>query len=230
MASPDAPLPSPASTLDESGATALAKAALRARVRAARRALDPARRAAEAEAAAVHLWEWLGPRVAATRGRGATPVVATVLPMPTEPDTGPLRERLHAAGARILVPVIEPGRRLSWAAWHPGVGMARATAAPIDEPIGPRLRADALADATAVVLPGLAVGEDGVRLGQGGGYYDRFLADLPAAVPTVALLFAHEVLPATEVPAEPTDRPVDGVVTAAGLRWLGPAGPRGAAE
>lgn len=197
-----------------------AKAALRTRVRAARRAMDPSRRAAEAEAAAAHLWEWLGPRVDEARAAGAMPVVATVLPMPTEPDTGPLRTRLHAAGARVLVPVIAPERGLEWAQWHPDVALARAAAAPIDEPVGPRHGADALDAAVAVVLPGLAVAEDGLRLGQGGGYYDRFLAGLPATVPTVALLYAHELLPAGQVPAEPTDRRVDGVVTAAGLRWL----------
>ena len=76
------------------------------------------------------------------------------------------------------------------------------------------------AAAAAVVMPALAVAEDGMRLGQGGGYYDRFLAELPQAVPTVALVFEDELLPAGAIPAEPTDRPVDGVVTAAGLRWV----------
>lgn len=86
--------------------------------------------------------------------------------------------------------------------------------------MGERLGTDALAAATAVVMPALAVAEDGMRLGQGGGYYDRFLAELPRSVPTVALVFEDELLPAGAIPAEPTDRPVDGVVTAAGLRWV----------
>lgn len=168
----------------------------------------------------LHLWAWLGPRVAAATADGTAPVVATVLPMATEPDTGGLRTRLLAAGARVLVPVIEPERRLSWASWHPGVATARAANAPVDEPVGERLGTDALAAATAVVMPALAVAEDGMRLGQGGGYYDRFLAELPRSVPTVALVFEDELLPAGAIPAEPTDRPVDGVVTAAGLRWV----------
>lgn len=196
-----------------------AKAALRARLRAARRARTPERRAAESAAATGHLWDWLGPRVAEALAGGEA-VVATVLPMPTEPDTAPLRERLVAAGARVLVPVIEPGRRLSWTAWHPGVATARAANAPVDEPVGPRHGVEALAGAVAVVMPALAVAEDGMRLGQGGGYYDRFLAELPLSVPTVALVFEDELLPAGAVPAEPTDRPVDAVVTAAGLRHV----------
>ncbi|WP_338402629.1 5-formyltetrahydrofolate cyclo-ligase [Micrococcus luteus] len=84
----------------------------------------------------------------------------------------------------------------------------------------PGYLAAALAAAAAVVMPALAVAEDGMRLGQGGGYYDRFLAELPQAVPTVALVFEDELLPAGAIPAEPTDRPVDGVVTAAGLHWV----------
>ena len=214
---PFRPDPSPAVN---DAALADAKAALRSRHRAARRALDPAERTHQAEAAAEHLWPWLSPRLAAARETGRTPVVATVLPMGSEPDTGPLRARLTEAGARVLVPVIEPARRLSWADWTPEVPVARAANAPVDEPVGERLGTDALAAATAVVMPALAVAEDGMRLGQGGGYYDRFLAELPRSVPTVALVFEDELLPAGAIPAEPTDRPVDGVVTAAGLRWV----------
>lgn len=216
------PVPEPAATGPVAGVDDVvdAKAALRARLRTARRDRSPARRAAESAAAVEHLWAWLGPRVAAATADGTAPVVATVLPMATEPDTGGLRARLLAAGARVLVPVIEPERRLSWAPWHPEAATARAANAPVDEPVGERLGTDALAAATAVVMPALAVAEDGMRLGQGGGYYDRFLAELPRSVPTVALVFEDELLPAGAIPAEPTDRPVDGVVTAAGLRWV----------
>lgn len=197
-----------------------AKAELRARLRAERRALDPSVRTAESEAASAHLWTWLGPVLDLARASGTRPAVATVLPMGTEPDTGPLRARLVEAGARVLVPVIEPHRRLNWVEWHPDVELGRAAGMAIDEPTGPRLGHDALAAATAVVMPGLAVDGDGMRLGQGGGYYDRALADLPGAVPTVAFVFTHELLPPGVVPVEPTDAPVDGVVTAEGLHWF----------
>lgn len=214
---------SPRTTPDDVTA---AKAALRAELRARRRALDPGVRDAESRAAAAHLWAWLGPRVAAAQGAGtARPAVATVLPMATEPDTGPLRELLWDAGARVLVPVVEPERRLGWVEWHPEVRLGRAAGLPIDEPVGPREGPDALARARAVVLPGLAVDADGMRLGQGGGYYDRALAALPGSVPTVAFVFSHELLPSGSVPVEPTDAPVDGIVTAAGLRWLRAPGP-----
>ena len=113
----------------------------------------------------------------------------------------------------------------------PGEVHHSASSVPVDdaEAVFPALRQRALAPggrlyglaaAAAVVMPALAVAEDGMRLGQGGGYYDRFLAELPRSVPTVALVFEDELLPAGAIPAEPTDRPVDGVVTAAGLRWI----------
>ena len=197
-----------------------AKARLRARVRSRRRERDAAERARLSEAAVEHLWSWLGPRIAARAAAGGDTTVATVLPMPTEPDTAPLRTRLHRAGARVLVPVTAEGRRMDWAVWTPDAATARSAHAPVDEPVGERLPTAALHRAAALIMPGLAVDGTGMRLGQGGGYYDRALAALPADLPRVALLFPDEVLPAGAVPAEATDRPVDGVATAEGLVWF----------
>ncbi|MEX0744658.1 MAG: 5-formyltetrahydrofolate cyclo-ligase [Phycisphaeraceae bacterium] len=58
--------------------------------------------------------------------------------------------------------------------------------------------------------PAVAVTERGQRMGMGGGYYDRYLAThRPGA--TVALCYEMQVVP--DMPTEPTDRPVDAVVT-----------------
>lgn len=199
---------------------AAAKARLRTQVRGRRRERDAAERTRLSEAAVGHLWDWLGPRISARAAAGEDVTVATVLPMPTEPDTALLRARLHAAGARVLVPVTAEGRRMDWAVWTPDVATARSAHAPVEEPVGRRLPTSVLHDAAALVMPGLAVDAAGMRLGQGGGYYDRTLATLPARLPRVALLFPEEVLPAGAVPAEPTDRPVHGVATADGLVWF----------
>ena len=76
----------------------------------------------------------------------------------------------------------------------------------------------AVADADVVLVPALAVGADGARLGRGGGSYDRALARVPAGRPRTALLYDGELLPG--VPAEPHDQRVTGVVTPSGARHL----------
>jgi 5-formyltetrahydrofolate cyclo-ligase len=70
-----------------------------------------------------------------------------------------------------------------------------------------------------VLLPGLAVDERGMRLGRGGGSYDRVLARLARAdahPALVVLLYANEVV--ARVPEEPHDHPVHAVVTPQGAR------------
>ena len=54
-----------------------------------------------------------------------------------------------------------------------------------------------------------------MRLGQGGGCYDRALGRVPVGTFTCTLLYEGEVL--DEVPAGPHDRPVTAVVTPAGV-------------
>jgi 5-formyltetrahydrofolate cyclo-ligase len=65
------------------------------------------------------------------------------------------------------------------------------------------------ADLDVVVVPALALGRDGSRLGYGGGYYDAFLAETPAA--RVGVAFAACLVPS--VPSEPHDARLDAVVT-----------------
>ena len=66
-----------------------------------------------------------------------------------------------------------------------------------------------------VVVPGLAFDSLGRRLGQGYGYYDRFLAALGGTAVTVGLAFSWQLVP--EVPVEAWDVPVDAVVTEDGV-------------
>lgn len=66
-------------------------------------------------------------------------------------------------------------------------------------------------------VPLLGFSEDGVRLGQGGGHYDRWLAEHPA-VPAIAL--AWDVQKVAFLPREPHDQPLRAVVTP--TRFFGP--------
>ena len=60
-----------------------------------------------------------------------------------------------------------------------------------------------------ILVPGVVFDRRGVRLGLGGGYYDRFLAESDAH--TMGLAFSLQVVP--RVPSEAHDRPVDWLVT-----------------
>ncbi|MFA5890918.1 MAG: 5-formyltetrahydrofolate cyclo-ligase [Actinomycetota bacterium] len=66
------------------------------------------------------------------------------------------------------------------------------------------------AEASVIVLPGVAFDERGRRLGHGGGFYDAFLRESPV-VPRIGICFEVQVVP--EVPVEPHDERVDAVVT-----------------
>jgi 5-formyltetrahydrofolate cyclo-ligase len=66
-----------------------------------------------------------------------------------------------------------------------------------------------------VIVPALAVDRRGVRLGRGGGSYDRALSRVPVGTPIVAALYDGELLDA--LPADPHDVRVTGVATPAGL-------------
>jgi 5-formyltetrahydrofolate cyclo-ligase len=192
--------------------TAAAKASLRTTLIAARRARTSAERLAARAAITAHL-------VVALDGTGS---VAAYLPLPTEPlDTGLLD--LLATRTRVLVPVVTGSAPLDWCAFP---GPVRHGALGIAEPVGPRLGADAIDAADAVLVPALAVDPAGHRLGRGGGHYDRTIALLTRLrgrrpMPDlIAVIYDEELLAA--VPGDDLDQRVTAVVTPErGLRALG---------
>jgi 5-formyltetrahydrofolate cyclo-ligase len=143
--------------------------------------------------------------------------VAAYVSMGSEPGTHELIETLRIAGTRVLLPVLQPDNDLDWAEYL-GPDTLRRTARGLLEPTGARLGPQAVTEAEAVLLPGLAVDRTGVRLGRGGGSYDRVLARLEAAgrrPALVVLLYASEVV--DTVPREPHDHLVDAAVTPEGV-------------
>ena len=79
---------------------------------------------------------------------------AVYLGVAFEPPTMPLIKALHDAGHRVLLPVCEPGRELSWVYWTPGQSLSAAAYAPIDEPEGERLESSVVAGAAGIFMPG----------------------------------------------------------------------------
>ncbi|MBA3324978.1 MAG: 5-formyltetrahydrofolate cyclo-ligase, partial [Rhodobacteraceae bacterium] len=82
-------------------------------------------------------------------------------------------------------------------------------------PMGEALTPDVL------LVPMLAFDARGGRLGYGGGYYDRTLAELRARREVPALGFAYGGQTVDAVPHGPGDARLDGVVTEAGLLRTG---------
>lgn len=99
-----------------------------------RRAMGPEHLARAGESLAQHGTAW-----AAKVSPGASSTFAVYLGVAFEPPTIPLITALHKAGHRVLLPVCEPGRLLSWVYWTPDTAFVRSTFAPIDEPEGERL-------------------------------------------------------------------------------------------
>ncbi|MYT31001.1 5-formyltetrahydrofolate cyclo-ligase [Streptomyces sp. SID8354] len=145
------------------------------------------------------------------------PTVAAYVSIGGEPDTHALIDALRAAGVRVLLPVLLPDNDLDWAVYEGPEHLVPASWG-LREPDGPRLTPEAVVEADVVLLPGLAVDRTGLRLGRGGGSYDRVLARLErSGRPTslVVLLYDDEVL--ERVPAEPHDRRVHAAVTPSGV-------------
>jgi 5-formyltetrahydrofolate cyclo-ligase len=187
-----------------------AKSALRERYLARRRQRSPAERAAATAALTRALLD----------GLATARTIAAFAPDEIEPGAGRLPAAFTQLGARVLLPVVpETGRELRWAV---DTGQLAPGRYGLMEPVGPRLGPTAIGAADVVVVPALAVARDGVRLGRGGGYYDRALRLARADAVLVALVFDDEV--ADALPVEPHDRLVTAVVTPSGGWQALPAG------
>ncbi|MEM1313837.1 MAG: 5-formyltetrahydrofolate cyclo-ligase [Pseudomonadota bacterium] len=188
---------------------AAAPQALAARKAEARRAAFARRKAARAA---------LGPApqsatdaLLALLAEDPAAIVAGYLPIRTEIDPRPAMTALHAAGRRLCVPVIRgDGRPLAFHAWTPEAELVPGPfGAPVPasaEPLTPQ----------ALITPLVAFDAGLLRLGYGGGFYDRTLAGLPGAR-AVGLAFSAQLSDAP-LPREATDRPLDALATELGPR------------
>jgi 5-formyltetrahydrofolate cyclo-ligase len=191
------------------------KARLRSELLAARRAVPEDVRRAESGQIRDHLGEAV---------HGASTICAYV-PMSTEPGSVEILDALSRLCATVLLPVARTGPdgahlSLQWGHYVPGHLIKGRFGA--HEPAGPWLPASAVATADVVLIPALAVDRHGVRLGRGGGFYDRSLSLCAPGARLVAVVRDNEVL--DEVPGEPHDVRVTHALTpGAGLMALGNA-------
>lgn len=118
----------------------------------------------------------------------AATTIASYFSYGDEPDTYALNQNLIASGKTLLLPRIK-GENLEWVQWNGGAEEISLHGL-ISEPIG-----EAITDTNTievVLVPALAIDPAGYRLGQGKGFYDRALKDLPTF--TIGIVFAHELL------------------------------------
>ena len=131
--------------------------------------------------------------------------LAGYIPIRTEIDPLPVMAQWEAA---VGVPVIRgAGLPLEFHRWTPDCDM-------IEGPFGAAVPAcPEQVDPQVLIVPLVAFDSRGYRLGYGGGFYDRTLERLRAVRPTWAVGFAYAAQRLESLPIEPTDQPLDAVVT-----------------
>ena len=150
--------------------------------------------------------------------------IMAFLSLPTEIDTWPIIQWAWAEGKRVGVPRIEPADggvpitewRMAVVELPPAdVGAVAAHPRVRPGPLGILDVPDGLlidvAAIDVILAPCMAVDRRGNRLGKGGGFFDRFLAQPGLRAPCIVLAFYEQVL--DEVPVTANDHPVDFIVT-----------------
>jgi 5-formyltetrahydrofolate cyclo-ligase len=176
------------------------KAELRLRVLGARRRLIPAERALAGRQLRDAILEDPQAQMAG--------VVAAYVSVGSEPDTRALIFALWKRGTYVLLPLLRPDQDLDWASYEGPDSLVegpRGLVEPTETPRG----VEAITSADLVLVPALAADRVGNRLGRGGGSYDRALARVGPAVPTIALLYEDELM--DDIPAGPQDQRIRAV-------------------
>jgi 5-formyltetrahydrofolate cyclo-ligase len=191
-----------ADTSGQVGAAELAarKAAMRAGILAARRAMPAEFRAAAGRDLRDAVLELPELQMAGT--------IAAYVSIGTEPDTRGLLFALWKRGSYVLLPVLQPDGDLDWASYE-GPDSLAAGPRGLLQPTEPRRGVTAITSADLLIVPALAVDLAGRRLGRGGGSYDRALTRVGTSILTVALLYQGELV--SQVPAGLHDQSVRAV-------------------
>lgn len=140
-------------------------------------------------------------------------VIMLYAPIPQELDVEPVARSAWDRGKTVLAPRVDTQRHCMEVAAIRSLDDLTPRYFGIREPAGgepwPVERID------LVIVPGVAFDRTGNRLGRGGGYYDRFLAQPGLDAVACGLAFAEQVL--GEIPVRAYDRPVDMLVTDEGV-------------
>ena len=136
---------------------------------------------------------------------------AGYMAMRTEIDPTAAMEEAAAHGVVGVPVIIANGQPLKFRIWEPDCVMVKGDFGALIPETGDWMEPEIL-----IVLL-VAFDRKGGRLGYGGGFYDRTLEMLRAKRPTMAIGFAYTGQEAGDLPLEPTDQPLDMIVTETGV-------------
>ena len=126
-------------------------------------------------------------------------------PIRSEPDLRPLYAELATLGIQLGLPVVvAPYAPLRFAAWSPGEPLVK-DAMSVSIPVN----TDHALHPDALLIPCLGFNSDNVRLGYGGGFYDRTLAATPRPY-TLGIAYSCTL---AQFPVAPHDVPLDRIIT-----------------
>ena len=181
----------------------------RARLRAGRQGLSVEERKAAGRALAAHLRALLDERFDGARSR----VFSAGWPLKGGPGPRPRLAALHEAGVRVALPIVErKAAPLVFRRWTPETRMVRGDwNIPVPPPEAEAVTPD------IALAPLMGWDNDGYRLGNGGGYFDRTLAARSPRPFTIGIGFQSARL-ATIFP-QPHDIPLDVILTEDGFQF-----------
>ncbi len=146
--------------------------------------------------------------------------IALYLAQDHEADPRHLEQALRAMDCQLYLPVIDQHHmgHMRFAPWKVD-DVLRPNRFGIPEPEALWEHCALASALDLVVVPLVAFSNDGIRLGMGGGFYDRALQGCTDKPLRIGFAFSRQYCP--DLRADPWDQPLHGVVTEAGFRAFG---------
>ena len=155
---------------------------------------------------------WLAVRKEKAIG-GYQPIKGEFDPLPAlyRWQEGPADSKMRRIGLPVMDRLIG---ELRFHVWYPGCEME------LDAYDIPKPKNTEVFTPTMLLIPCVGYGPGGVRLGYGGGFYDRTLSSIEPRPYTVGIGYSHGFLPMLR--ATPEDMPLDAMLTEDGVMWQRP--------
>lgn len=141
--------------------------------------------------------------------------IAITIPMNFEFNLDPLVTEARNHKKQLFLPIMQADKSLNFVLWDEDTLMQETSFGvkqPIEREHSPVIELDQL---DLIIVPGLAYSKNGDRVGFGGGYYDRTLANYKGK--TLSLAYACQIFPKAIWPIEETDRHIDLIISNRGV-------------